>query len=92
MHTFSKLPKRYLRNSSINTETTTTIVGEDKGYDAKPFFYFLAYGGMTGRMYRQRYFTHLTKTVTDTDKRISTAICVPLYARNAVIYAKKKNL
>lgn len=74
------------------TETTTTIVGEDKGYDTKPFFYFLAYGGMTGLMSRNRYFTHLTKTVTDSDKQISTAICVPLYARNAVIHAKKKTI
>lgn len=74
------------------TETTTMIVGEDKGYDTKPFFYFLAFFAMTGEMYRKRYFTRLTKTVTVRDKQVSTAICVPLYARNVAIHAKKKTI
>lgn len=72
------------------TEITTTIVGEDKGYSEKPFFFFFYIFGMTGKMYRMRYYTHLTRTVTDGDKQISTAICVPLYTRNAAIHAKKK--
>lgn len=89
----------YFYTSSIDdreevspTETTTTIVGEDKGYDTKPFFSFYEFFGMTGRMYRKRYFTHLTKTATDSDKQISTAICVPIHTRNAAIHAKKKTV
>lgn len=71
------------------TTTITTIVGEDKGYDTKPYFAFDAWGGMQGQMWRNRYFTHLTKTNTMSDETVNLAVCIPYLCRNAVIQTNK---
>lgn len=71
------------------TEVNTKIVGEDKGYDTKPFFSFDAFSSMAGSMWRNRYFTHKTNTVTTSDETVSLAVCIPYLCRNAVLHASK---
>ncbi|WP_395146961.1 hypothetical protein ACF3N0_08700 [Moraxella atlantae] len=77
------------REEVAPSEILTTIQGEDKGYDKRPQFYFVAFGSMNGIMFRQRYYTHLTKTNVITGKNNTLAICIPLYCRNAVLCAKR---
>lgn len=65
----------------------TRIVGEDAGFDSKPFFAFQSIGHKTGTLWRNRYYTHQT-TTTQTDSRaLSVGICVPYYCRNAILHA-----
>lgn len=71
------------------TEVNTKIVGEDKGYDTKPYFAFDAFFSMAGSMWRNRYFTHKTNTVTTSDETVSLAVCTPYLCRNAVLHASK---
>lgn len=68
---------------------TTNIVGEDKGYDAKPFWGFDFPYAMAGTMARQRYYTHTKNVDTINGKELSLAICIPYLCRNAIIQAKK---
>lgn len=71
------------------TEVNTKIVGEDKGYDTKPFFEFDDFFSMAGLMWRNRYFTHKTNSETTTDETVSLAICIPYLCRNAALHASK---
>lgn len=71
------------------TEVNTKIVGEDKGYDTKPYFAFDAWGGMQGQMWRNRYFTHKTNSETTSDETVSLAVCMPYLCRNAVLQTNK---
>lgn len=67
--------------------THTTIDGEDKGYDTTPFFAFDYVFAMQGMIWRNRYYTHLTKTKTYTHHNVNIALCVPFFVRDGVIYA-----
>lgn len=71
------------------TKTNTKIAGEDKGYDTKPFFAFDAWGGMQGKMWRNRYYTHKTNSETTSDETVSLAVCMPYLCRNAVLQTNK---
>ncbi|WP_334069767.1 hypothetical protein [Acinetobacter colistiniresistens] len=71
------------------TVTETKIVGQDKGFDSTPFFEFMHYFAMQGTLWRHRYYTHHTKTVTERDKNIEIGILVPMFNTNAVLYANR---
>lgn len=77
------------RDEISPTVTHTTIKGEDKGYDTKPYFSYLHFGAMQGDLWRNRYFTHLTKSETIRDKRIEIGILVPMFNRNCVLHANR---
>lgn len=81
-----------LRDSFAPTITTTKIKGIDKGFDTKPWFEFDDFFSMTGSLWRNRYFTHLTTTDSTEDKSLNLAICIPYLNRNAIILAKKNEL
>lgn len=78
------------REDIAPTETKTTIKGEDKGYDSKPRFAFDGFFQRPGTMWRNRYYTHLTKTETVRDKSVALSILVPMFNRNTVLHARKK--
>lgn len=67
--------------------THTTIDGEDKGYDTTPFFAFDYVFAMQGMIWRNRYFTHLTKSKSYSNHGINLALCVPFFIRDGVIHA-----
>ncbi|WP_447294862.1 hypothetical protein [Acinetobacter baumannii] len=67
----------------------TTVKGEDKGYDSKPSFSFIHFFAMQGTMWRNRYFTHLTKTKQVNGKRIEIALLIPMFNRNTVLHANR---
>lgn len=69
--------------------THTTIKGEDKGYDSKPFFSFDYPLSSQGSMWRNRYFTHLTKSETIYNKEIKLGVLVPMMNRNTVVHANQ---
>lgn len=68
--------------------TTTTIKGEDKGFDSKPFFSFDYFFAMPGSIWRNRYYTHLSKSNTIRSEAISLGICIPYFNRDSAILAK----
>lgn len=72
--------------------TTTTIKGEDKGFDSKPFFSFVHFFAMSGDLWRNRYYTHLTKTNRTESEAINIAICIPYLTRNSTLLAKKNTV
>lgn len=77
------------RDEISPTVAHTTIKGVDRGYDSVPFFSFDAFFSRTGTMWRNRYYTHLTKTETTRDKNIELAVLVPMYNRNCVLHGKR---
>ncbi|WP_111883809.1 hypothetical protein [Acinetobacter sp. CFCC 11171] len=72
--------------------TTTTIKGEDKGFDSKPFFSFDAPFWRPGTLWRNRYYTHLTKSNRTESEAINIAICIPYLTRNTALLAKKNSI
>lgn len=72
--------------------TTTTIKGEDKGFDSKPFFSFVHFFAMSGDLWRNRYYTHLTKSNRTESQAINLAICIPYLTRNSTVLAKKNTV
>ena len=77
------------RRAFGQSESTTTIVGKDLGYDTIPQFQFDAPFHTDGTLFRDRYFTHDIKTQTSESKSRNLAVCVPFYARNAALYARR---
>lgn len=77
------------RDEISPTTTNTTVKGEDKGYDSKPFFSFIHFFAMQGSLWRHRYFTHLTKSKTITGSNINLAVLVPMFNTSSVLHAKK---
>lgn len=77
------------RDEVSPTVTHTTIKGVDKGYDTQPHFAFLHLGAMQGDLWRNRYFTHLSKSETIRDKNIELAILVPMFNRNCALHANR---
>lgn len=71
------------------TTKTTTIEGEDKGYDSQPYFAFDRPFHMCGTLWRKRYYTHKTNTETISDESVLLAVCIPYFCRNAVLHAKR---
>lgn len=71
--------------------TTTTIQGDDKGFDSKPFFEFDAFFVKSGSLWRNRYYTHLTKSNRTEYEAINIAVCLPYLTRNAAILAKRNS-
>lgn len=74
--------------TSVST-VETTVKGEDKGYDSKPYFSFMHFFAMQGTMWRNRYFTHLTKTKQVNGKNINIALLIPMFNRGTVLHAQK---
>ncbi|MEG0130553.1 MAG: hypothetical protein RR677_03600 [Acinetobacter sp.] len=72
--------------------TTTTIKGEDKGFDSQPFFSFVHFFAMSGDLWRNRYYTHLSNTNRTESEAINLAICIPYLTRNSMILAKKSTI
>lgn len=66
----------------------TKLVGEDKGYDSKPFFQQDAAYWMRGTLWRNRYFTHKTNVKNIGSRSVDLAVCIPYYCRNATLQAK----
>lgn len=77
------------RQVYAETETTTHIVGKDKGYDTQPWFSFDAQFWRPGTLWRNRYYTHETNTKSSKGKSIALGLCVPYLCRNALLYARK---
>lgn len=77
------------RRAISPTTTIVNTVGEDKGYDTKPYFSFDAYGSMQGTMWRNRYYTHKSNSETTSDERVQLAVCIPFYCRNAALQTNK---
>lgn len=67
----------------------TSIVGKDKGYNSTAFSGFNVAFGMQGLIWRNRYYTHLTKTKVSEGAKLELGICIPYLNRNAVLLAKK---
>lgn len=76
------------RESIAPTEKVTTIVGVDKGYDSVPCFAFDYFYAMQGSIWRNKYFTHETKTTTSANKSMQIGLCAPYLCRDAVLYAR----
>ncbi|UIZ56286.1 hypothetical protein LZP46_07555 [Acinetobacter sp. SCLZS86] len=72
--------------------TTTSIKGEDKGFDSQPFFSFDAFFWKPGSIWRNRYYTHLTKTNRTELEAVNLGICIPYFTRNSVVLAKKNTV
>lgn len=72
--------------------TTTTIKGDDKGFDSTPWFEYAVFFAMRGLMWRNRYYTHLTKSNRTEYEAINIAVCIPYLMRNAAILAQKNNI
>lgn len=70
--------------------TVTTIDGQDKGFDTKPWFSFDYIFSRVGTIWRERYFTHLTKITRSEGQFMSVAVCVPYLNRDTVLHAKRE--
>ena len=77
------------RETIAPTTTYTTIKGEDKGYDSKPYFGFDGPLHMCGTLWRNRYYTHETESTTYNKKNLTPAVCIPYLCRNMVIQTLK---
>ena len=71
------------------TVITTNIEGEDRGYDTRPKFSYDSLFSKSGTIWRHKYHTRKTNTVTDVGKIIDLAVCIPYLFRNAALHAKK---
>lgn len=67
----------------------TTVKGEDAGYDSKPSFSFIHHFAMQGSLWRNRYFTHLTKSKRTTGTNINLAVLIPMFNTSTVLHATK---
>lgn len=79
------------RKETSGTTVETTIEGRDLGYDSKPHFAFDYFGSTGGTMWRNRYFSHLTKSLTVNDRTAVNAILIPMFNRFTVLHAYIEN-
>lgn len=86
----------YFYSSSIDNREVVSpttvyqkITGLDKGFDTVPKFGFDAFNSMCGTLTRDRYYTHLTDTITDTGKVKDIGVCMPYLCRNSIIMVRK---
>ena len=77
------------RETVAESTTVRSIVGVDKGYDTVPFFEFDAPFWRPGTLFRNRYFTHKSRTTTSAHRSIDLAVCIPYLSRGAALYAQK---
>lgn len=70
--------------------TETTVEGRDAGFDSKPFFSFDDFFGRPGSLWRNRYFTHLTKTTVTYGSSLGVAVLIPGFNRFTVLHAKEQ--
>lgn len=75
------------RKETSGTTVETTIEGRDLGYDSKPYFAFDYFFAMAGTMWRNRYYSHLSKTLTTNDISAANAILIPMFNRFSVLHA-----
>lgn len=61
------------------SEKITEIEGKDVGY-SKPSFNFDFYWHRTGTLYRERYYTHITKTKEKHGQKLSLGVTIPFFA------------
>ena len=84
----SDIDDRDLVSPSI---VTTTIKGEDAGYDSKPFFEFDDFFVTTGTLFRHRYHTHDTLEKRTVNLQVELAVCIPYFCRNATIQTQRES-
>ncbi|WP_168377786.1 hypothetical protein [Acinetobacter cumulans] len=70
--------------------TETTVEGRDAGFDSKPFFSFDNFFWRPGSLWRNRYFTHLTKTTVTYGSSLGVAVLIPGFNRFTVLHAKEQ--
>lgn len=68
----------------------TTIEGRDAGYDSQPFFSYDSFFWRPGTLWRNRYYTHLTKTTTTEGHGVDMAVLIPMFQRASSLYAFKE--
>lgn len=79
------------RNEVSPVITETTIEGRDAGYDSKPFFSFDEFFWRPGTLWRNRYYTHLSKTTTTHGSSMDIGVCIPMLQRAGVLHAYKES-
>lgn len=79
------------RGELPEAQTVTKTVGTDLGYDTKPWFEFDFPFSSVGTLWRNRYFQHKTIRSSTEGHEKSVAVCVPFFARNAVLHAVRES-
>ena len=79
------------RSSQSPKVTVTKIKGEDKGYDSKPNFSQDGFFYRTGKIWRNRYYTHKVNTTTTQNNFLEIGCCVPTNCRNSVVHANRNS-
>lgn len=74
------------RQAVSDSMTRTDITGKDLGY-GNPAFTTPPILWKWGRLTRARYYSYKTQKTSVSNYSLSIAICIPYFARNAVIYA-----
>lgn len=76
------------RQEAPERETHTEIIGEDLGY-GNPAYHTPPIIMSVGSVSRSRYYSHVTKTRTTEGFSLDVAICVPVFARDCILYPYK---
>ena len=76
------------RQELPETTVTTTLTGRDKGY-GQPIFHTPGIFTRLGSLARARYYTHHTKRTRTKGFHLAVAVCVPVFARDCILYAYK---
>lgn len=76
------------RRVTAPREIVTKIEGKDLGFSL-PSFVFDYYFWRPGDFYRFRYYTTKTNVVDTYDGLLLTAVAMPYYSRNTILYAKR---
>lgn len=74
------------RQELPETTRTTNLVGRDLGY-GQPVFHTPGLFTRVGSLGRDRFYTHRTKTSTTKGLSLKVAVCVPVFARDCILYA-----
>lgn len=64
-----------------------TIEGRDAGYDSKPFFSFDDFFWRPGTLWRNRYYTHLSKETITKGTKKNIGVLIPFFNRFTVLHA-----
>lgn len=76
------------RQELPETTVTTTLTGRDQGY-GQPQFHTPSLFTRVGSLVRARYYTHHTKSKSTKGFHLAVAACVPVFARDCILYAYK---
>lgn len=74
------------RREASDSITYTTIKGRDLGY-GNPTYRTPSLLFMWGDLSRTRYYSYLTKTTITGGDNLAVAVCVPVFSRDAMLYA-----